>query len=248
MFELPLPNDIPVDDIPVDFQISENTLLGKRAEAFFLKTISAQNRYEILVSQVQLIENGITLGELDFILKDRITSQYLHIELSYKLYLFDAKSSPNLSHWVGPNKRDSLQKKWSKLKDSQFPNIYTPVGIEILKNFNLRPDEIQQALCMPLQLFLPFGKRVEVDAEFVPCVTGEWMSFTKFELKDWSGFEFFIPEKQDWFVNPEKCKNWFNKEEVIPFLKDYIQARNSRMVWINLPDKTKHKIFVTFWD
>lgn len=246
MFEFPIPKD--VDVISNEFHIRKNTLLGKRAEAFFLKAIASQNRYEILASQIQLIEKGITLGELDFILKDKVADQIIHVELSYKFYLFDSNSTPSLNHWVGPNKRDSLSKKWNKLRDSQFPNIYTPTGIEILKSLHFQPEEIHQAVYMPLQLFLPFGKRVEVDTEFLPCVTGEWMGFNEFKIKDWAGHEFFIPEKQDWFVNPEKCEYWYNKDEVIPLLKDYIQAKNSRMVWIKLPDNERSKIFVTFWE
>lgn len=236
------------DDLSIGTQIRENTLLGKRAEVFFLEAISLQNRYEILAAQIQLIEEGITLGELDFILKDKIKNQYLHVELSYKLYLFDAQSSSSLNQWVGPNKRDSLHKKWSKLRDSQFPNLYTITGIEILETLNIEPQEIQQVVHMPLQLFLPFGKTVEVGAEFLPCVVGEWMSFKEFQAIDWFGHEFFIPEKQDWFVDPEKCENWFNKEEVMPFLKECIGARNSRMVWARPSNQKKQKIFVTFWE
>ena len=243
MFELPIP-----DAIPTDLEICDNTLLGKRAEAFFLKVISVQNRYEIVASQIQLIEKGITLGELDFILKDLITNQYFHVELSYKLYLLDSNATSDLENWVGPNKRDSLSKKWNKLSNKQFPNIYTPAGIEILKSLDLHPDEIHQSVYMPLQLFLPFGKSIEIDAKLRLCVVGEWMSFNEFQIKDWYGYEFFIPEKQDWFVNPEKCKNWFTRAEIITLVKDYIEVGNSPMVWIKLPDNTKQKIFVTFWD
>lgn len=243
IFEFPIP-----EQFSYDFQIQDNTLLGKRAEAFFLKALSAQSRYEILASQIQLIDKGITLGELDFILKDKVTNRCYHVELSYKLYLLDSSSSTDLKYWVGPNKRDSLYKKWNKLCDSQFPNVYTQAGIEILNNLDIRSEEIQQAVYMPLQLFLPFGKRVEVDKKYLPCVVGEWISFYEFQIKDWTGYEFFIPEKQDWFVNPEKCKNWFIKDAIIPLLQTYIHAGNSRLVWIKLPDKRRQKCFVTFWE
>jgi len=236
------------DIIPNDFQIRENTLLGKRAEVFFLKAISEQKHYEVLASQIQLIENGITLGELDYILKDTVSNQCYHVELSYKLYLFDSNASSGLKQWVGPNRRDSLHKKWSKLQNSQFPNIYTQAGIEIIKELKLQPEEIIQAVYMPLQLFLPYGKKVVVDAQFLPCVVGKWISFSAFQLKNWSGYEFFIPEKQDWFVNPEKCMEWFGRDEIITSLQSHIQGGSSRMVWIKLPNNMRQKIFVTFWE
>lgn len=243
MFELPISVDL-----PIHFKINEHISLGKRAEVFFQEAISLQDRLEIVASQIQLIENGITLGELDFILMDNPTTQYFHVEMSYKLYLCDSHATADLNHWVGPNKRDSLYKKWQKIRDLQLPNMYTPPGIEFLKKINIEPQELRQAIYMPLQLFLPFGKNVEVTAPFLTCIAGDWMSLNQFYKREWSEHEFFIPEKQDWFVDPEKCEIWYSLQETIRFLKAFIEIRNSPMVWIKLPNNLKLKIFVTFWE
>jgi len=241
-FELPLP-EVFLELAP----IRENMVLGKRAELFFMSVIAASKRYKVLANNTQLIKDGITLGELDFLLMDTHTNRIIHVEMGYKFYLLKKDEGPDLAQWVGPNMRDSLNRKWNKLRDVQFKNLYSPTAKILLAKMGLETSNIKQALYMPIQLFAPFGKNAELEAAAKPCLAGKWMNITEFEEEDWSRCQFFLPEKQDWLVNPNKCHIWFSQNDLMPAIMDAITKLKSPLVWVKRPEKSFLKIFITFW-
>lgn len=69
---------------------------------------------------VQIRENGRTLGELDFIYRDA-DSQLVHLETAVKFYLYRRSGEWLDSHYVGPNAKDTLERKIRRLRDHQTP-------------------------------------------------------------------------------------------------------------------------------
>ncbi|NEN22484.1 DUF1853 family protein [Cryomorpha ignava] len=230
-----------------DLSVPNNTVLGKRAEVFFAAMILNSTSYRLVASQIQLITDGITLGEMDFVVEDIVSNKLIHVELAYKFYLLDTRISNSLAKWVGPNLRDSLERKWLKLQEVQFPKLYSPSAINILRKLGCENQPSHQSLCMPMQLFLPFGES-KSGMEALPVgYAGRWISFNDFTNEKWNDYTFFIPEKEDWFVDPEKCEIWLSQAEVMPVLIEKNESSKSPMVWIKLKADIPTRLFVTFW-
>jgi len=60
------------------------------------------------------------VGELDcLILRDK---KPIHLEVIYKFYLYDASvGDTEIAHFIGPNRKDSLIEKLTKLQEKQLP-------------------------------------------------------------------------------------------------------------------------------
>lgn len=232
-----------------DLSITSNTVLGKRAEVFFTAMILKSGNYRLIASQIQLIQDGITLGEMDFLIEENAGNRLIHVELAYKFYLLDNRVLNKMARWVGPNLRDSLERKWLKLQQVQFPKLYSASAISILRNLGIENQLIDQSLCMPMQLFLPFGesKRIMGTDELSGCYSGRWISFVDFESESWKDYSFFIPEKEDWFVNPELCEIWISKADIMPVISEKINSLRSPLLWIRLNENITTRLFVTFW-
>jgi len=90
-------------------------IIGKYAEdliSYYLKSIS---EFEIILEHQQVIQDGITVSEIDYIIKHG--GSYYHWELSYKFYL----EKDGL--WIGPHARDTLKNKLDTVINKQFAVI-----------------------------------------------------------------------------------------------------------------------------
>lgn len=238
----------PVSDKPVhNLSVPKNTVLGKRAEAFFAAMILHSSKYRLLASQIQLISAGVTQGEIDFVVEEVTCKKVIHIELAYKFYLLDPRVSNELAKWVGPNKRDTLERKWMKLLNHQFPKISSSAAVHVLRDHEWANQPIHQSLCMPMQLFLPFGESKSAMGELAGSYAGRWISFSDFCRELWNENRFFIPEKEDWFVNPVNCEIWFSKAEIMPALEKHTRSLRSPMVWVKFKEALPTRMFITFW-
>lgn len=238
----------PVKGKPAEnISVVDNTVLGKRAEVFFEAMLAHSAEYRVVASQIQLINDGITEGEFDFFVEEVSINQLIHIELAYKIYLLDGEMSTDQSQWVGPNRRDSLKLKWTKLINNQFPKLASPSAVDLLHKMGFENPSFRQALCMPMQLFIPFWKSEESMGDLAPCYSGRWISFVEFTRQDWQDDSFFIPEKEDWFVNPDKCEIWMSKTDIFPSLSEIIESSRSPMVWRKPKYGSAQRMFVTFW-
>ncbi len=93
--------------------------LGERYEKFWKIIFDLHPHFELIANNVQIIREKETLGELDLIVKDIKCNQLLHIELACKFYLLKG-SGEQLSHWIGPGKKDRLDLKVNKLLNHQL--------------------------------------------------------------------------------------------------------------------------------
>ncbi len=108
---------------PTDISISQeealrlythrNMRLGSYFEQLF-KHLIDPSKVAIVTQNEQLISNGITRGELDFLLQDRKDFSVVHLEIAIKFYL-DVNG-----RWIGPNRNDSLTKKYFHMVNTQL--------------------------------------------------------------------------------------------------------------------------------
>jgi len=137
------------------FQLTKNIKLGHLVENIVAKLITLSSNYKILYKNIQIFEDKISIGELDFIIENMVSKQVIHVELAYKFYLFDPNiSSELIDNWIGPNRKDTLKEKINKLKNKQFPLLYHKCTLSRLNNIVVK--DLSQALCFLVSLFIPY--------------------------------------------------------------------------------------------
>ena len=92
--------------------------LGKYFETLWLYWLRHNKRYQVIENNLQIIIEGETLGEIDFIVFDRVTGQTAHWELAVKFYL-GVGDTREMSSWYGPNLNDRLDIKVEHLLHRQ---------------------------------------------------------------------------------------------------------------------------------
>lgn len=95
--------------------------LGSHFEALLQFWLSdpANERYRLMAAALPLREQGITLGELDFLVQDIASGDFQHWEVAVKFYLGTAAGDSH-DHWVGPGGRDRLDIKVNRLLQHQL--------------------------------------------------------------------------------------------------------------------------------
>ena len=75
--------------------------------------------FELIQHRATLYQGKITIGELDFLVKNHATAKIEHWEVAIKFYLGHAPLN-DAWRWLGPNDRDSLGRKLKHLAEQQF--------------------------------------------------------------------------------------------------------------------------------
>ncbi len=219
--------------------------LGFRVERFIGADLLQQENIEILAENIQIRENKQTIGELDcLLLKD---GKPFHLEIIYKLYLYDQSgNTTEIEHWIGGNRRDSFAKKLSKLKEKQLPLLFNPNTKPLLDSLNLKAEEIEQRVHFRAQLFVPFRKKVQFNLLNEACLKGFFIRPN--ELRRFTNFEFFIPYKRDWLIEPQEDVDWINYQTFKAKIDSLVIYKSYPLCWIRFPDGRMTKFFVVWWD
>lgn len=98
----------------------KSTRLGLRFEMliWFWLLDKGYHPYTLLGHSIQKIDGPKTLGELDFLLFNKLTEKIEHWEIALKYYLDEADFS--LPHWYGLNRSDTLNRKLKHFTQKQF--------------------------------------------------------------------------------------------------------------------------------
>lgn len=160
--------------------------LGYRFEHFVHFFFRSFPGIELIANNVQHAENGITIGELDFIV--RYENQIVHIEVSVKFYC-QFESGESLSDWIGPSANDRLDLKWNRLIHHQLPLV--------AKMNDLPPIDFSfssmKGMLYPAEndLFPTF-----VNANLIPGTSIHWSDF---QTKDnWKSKKYWLLERPFW--------------------------------------------------
>jgi hypothetical protein len=228
---------------------SNNTVkeirLGKLIEHFVFHELSQNKSIEILASNIQLIDNKLTIGEIDCLLK--FLNNYIHLEIIYKFYLYDQNiKTSEIDKWIGPNRKDSLSKKIAKLKTKQLPILKHKKTREILNKLELDVDLFQQKVYFKAQLFAPF-KLLNKTFDIVNnrCINGYYLSFN--EVKKLTTNLFYIPIKLDWLIVPHKEVKWLSYKDFLALISFELEQLKSPLCWIKNNEGKMQKIFVVYW-
>ncbi|WBX72668.1 DUF1853 family protein [Tenacibaculum pacificus] len=226
-------------------EITKTPRLGKLVERFVSFELQQNSTIKILTENIQIQQEKITLGELDcLLLKDK---KPIHLEIIYKFYLYDNSASKiEIERWIGPNKKDSLVQKLTKLKEKQLPLLHSQQCIPYLKNLNLDAEKIAQQLYFKAQLFVPlkdYGKEFPLINN--NCIIGFYV--TLLELNQFKECKFYIPNKHNWLVQPHTNINWLNFNDFTTNLQQFLSEERAPLCWLKKTNGELIKIFVIWW-
>lgn len=229
----------------VTLKFEKKLRLGNRLEHFLSFALNNSSDFKILAQNIQVVENKITLGELDFIIQERNTNNIFHLELANKFYLYNASISSEIKRWIGPNRNDSLIKKITKLNNKQFPLLKHKQTQLALKELEINLNILKQQLLFKTQLFLPISLyKAKVLAK---NIEGFYIAENMFLNKEYETQKYFIPEKQDWQIDAKNGEQWFSYQEIQASIKMYLSEKKSPLVWMKKTDGTFEKFFVVWW-
>lgn len=235
-------------DFNVDLEIPNNIVLGRRMEYYFRYYIEKLSHHRILAANLQIRQDKITLGELDFLVQNENSREISHVELVYKFYLYDPSFPSETDRWIGPNRRDSLLKKLERLRDHQFPLLFRKDTQEILGSLQINPEEVTQKICFKAHLFLPYTLRThELPLINQECIAGRWVRATEFTFEEFGNQFFYIPKKENWPVDPRHNDEWFDFKDIQPQLQHHLLQNRAPLVWVKSGKDSYNKIFVVWW-
>tara|TARA_R110000850_G_scaffold80862_1_gene173515 strand:+ start:60744 stop:61571 length:828 start_codon:yes stop_codon:yes gene_type:complete len=228
--------------------IPENLVLGKRVELFFQDAIKNSKSQTILAANLQIIESKVTLGELDFLMKDTLSNEFLHVELVYKFYVYDPKIDGELQRWIGPNRRDTLLYKIKKLKDKQLPLLQNTVTNQYLKELNLPTTEFTQQVCFLGKLYVP----IHLYGRHFPkinnsCIAGFWLTLDVFIERHRDDDVYCLPQKENWLIHPEDNDVWISFEDSVKSIEQSLQNKKSLLCWKKTPTNSYEQFFIVWW-
>lgn len=232
----------------VNIKINENEVLGKRIEHFFEYAIRSSDQYQLIAKNLQIFRDKITIGELDFIIKEVHSQLLIHIELVYKFYLYNPNGKTEIDKWIGPNKKDALPFKLKKLKEHQLPLLSKSETKPILQKLNLTPDKITQQVCFLGNLFIPLKlKTLSSTIINKECIAGYWINFEGFTNEQFKPHSFHVPQKKYWMVDPKKCQDWQPYEKIKTEVLQQLDQKKSPLLWMKSNEDTYTKFFIVWW-
>ena len=250
-FEYP-PFTTPVSNLdrdPANMVEPESRVLGKRMEHFFHYYITHFSSLEVVAHNRQIILNKQTLGELDFLLKNPVSGQVFHIELIYKYYLYDPDwGTSEKEHLIGPNRRDSLNRKLTRLQKKQFPLLFNEATLELLLSLKINPEDVVQKMCFKAFVFQPKLQKEVIFSEVSnDTIAGYLIRIKEFTPEVYGENLYFSPKKKFWPVNPDENRRWFKYSEVLKQVNLFMKEQLSLLMWMKTPDGIVEKFFIVWW-
>jgi hypothetical protein len=201
----------------------EKLRLGKYAEELLCFYFQNNPKYSLLGYNMQLIDDKLTVGEIDYLLEENATKLKIHLELAIKFFL---KIKINEEHqWIGPSTKDNLSKKKNKLLKHQ---------LQLVPNFNkLLPLEFQNTDFKPQLLlkgaeFIPFEEYTVGDN---PFENAWWLHQEKLtDIQRNATYFSIIPNRKDWVFPFNERLEKFNFKQLEHEIVEYLLLQNEIMI------------------
>jgi hypothetical protein len=194
--------------------------MGRYFEQLLFFIIKLDPHYELLAENRQIIEDKITLGELDLILRNAFTGKLEHWEIALKFYL-QIENNPAAQHMLGPSTKDNLQRKLIKLMGSQLPLSERK---EIKEEF----PQLQAKLFVRGIFFYPWQKPFCI-SEGVNShhLRGEWLKLSDLSQLKEAGQHWRLKSKPAWIGG----QIYFKEEDLLNF--EVLQQECARTIQSN---------------
>lgn len=135
------------------FELNFNQKLGHLYEDALQHLLEQSQRFSLLAAHLQIVnDEGITLGEMDYLLREGETQMNLQLELAVKFYL--AHRSENGWTYPGPDPRDHWQSKLKRMRTHQLRLALLPDSVRLLQErFEMTQLAVRQLIYG--RLFIP---------------------------------------------------------------------------------------------
>ncbi|MEP1213486.1 MAG: DUF1853 family protein [Marinobacter sp.] len=131
--------------------------------------------WQILLKNQPVRHNGITLGELDFLVVNPANDTVEHHEIAVKFYLGHRGAGQETPLWFGPNSKDRLDIKTRRLIDHQSRMTQRPETRELLASLGIEVP-VRPRVFMPGYLFYPLAETLLAPADVPPDhLRGNWL-------------------------------------------------------------------------
>lgn len=231
-----------------DGKVPANMRLGHKMEHIFKNCLEGQRIYKLLAHNVAVKRDNRTLGEIDFLLKDLRDGSFLHLELTYKFYVIDPTLGPPMHQLIGPNRKDTFNSKLEKLTNKQLQLPFLKEGKEQLTLLDIESADLKQEVCFKAQLFAPYHHAEMLIKPFNKhCIAGFWLPFEMFTFSDFHPYEYYLPSKDEWILNPYDKGSWISYNELLLELNGLMFKERSPMVWMKKEEAVFEKFFVVWW-
>lgn len=127
-------NQLQLETVPLDLpQLNFQQKLGHLYEDSLQQLLQRSSRFDLLASHLQVFDaQQRTLGELDYLLRERHSGKYIQLELAVKFYL--ALPLENGWHYPGPNPIDTWSRKYHRLHSHQLTLCQRPEARALLRH------------------------------------------------------------------------------------------------------------------
>ena len=131
--------------------------------------------WEVMLKNQPVRSNGITLGELDFLVRNPADNVVEHHEVAVKFYLGHQNDCQARPLWYGPNTRDRLDLKTQRLTDHQSQLTARPETRNLLASLDIQTP-VRPRIFMPGYLFYPLDMPLS-PPECIPVghLRGDWL-------------------------------------------------------------------------
>lgn len=237
--------DIPSSNQSERKEQNKKLRLGLLVEQFVFASLINIQSIKIIGANIQIIQDKITVGELDCLILEE--NKPIHIEIVYKFYLYDSFiPGSEIDKWIGPNRNDSLKQKLTKLKTKQMPLLHHPRSIELINDFGYNSTMFDQKVHFKAQLFIPLEQSERIITEVnSSCIRGIYI--TRKELDLFVKNDFFIPAKLDWLIDPHPDVLWVSHSECLTVIEKELNRSRSPLCWMRDCKGNITKLFIVFW-
>ena len=228
--------------------ILRNIRFGHQMEEVFKQLIEYSAVYEVVLFNLPVRQGGRTLGEIDFILKNKTKDELIHVELTYKFYIINPEVSESSYRIIGPNKRDMFVLKREKIKHKQFPLLHSEEGAKALADHQIDHLGIVHQVCFKAQLFTPYGnKSVDIGKLNKACLVGYWLRFDDFNKPEFADAQYYMPTKSEWVIEPNNQVIWKSHFEMMIAISEQLLQERAPLIWLKKSDTEFEKLFVVWW-
>lgn len=152
--------------------------LGNYFETLWRFWLATNDRYALLYANLPLRSATRTIGEFDFLVKDRETGKVLHWEVAVKFYLGVADTLQP-ANWWGPARRDRLDIKTRHLLEHQGRLSRHHQAVQLFEELGIHVDETW--LLLKGRLFYPADRQAVAPQGAHPAhLRGFWLQRSAF--------------------------------------------------------------------
>ena len=198
--------------------------LGHYFETLLGYWFNTSERYQIITRNLQIRDKKQTVGEVDFIVRDKLTNSTQHWEVACKFYL-GIGDTEHIENWYGPMLKDRLVNKYHQMKTQQSQLSEHSAARPILENLSIHIDK--KICLMKGRLFYPLGvpNRRAPAAVAKKHLQGWWAKPDSFIQHFQSlHLRWCILNKKQWLATPkldENRQSYTTDELINVFLEDF---------------------------